>query len=246
MRLVGLLLGAVLATGMGAAADPLPDSPSIGRARHALEQAAGALDEAQGGRASLVALGRAVAAHEVALAAYREGLRAMAAREAMLRGDLERDGERLEQLLVALQALGEAPRSALFAVPGGPSGAARGAMLMEAVTPELEARVVELNERLDGMARLRAEQEAARTEARATLAALQELRADTDEALRERRARDLPGRDALRAQAEAAARQAPRPRRAGGGAGARGRRRDGSARLRSPRRAGWCPRPCRA
>lgn len=207
MRVAGLLLGAALATGVVAAA-AADDFPATDRARGALEQASRSLEAAWSGQAQLAALGKAVTAHEIALAAYRDGLRTMAGRESLLRAEMQRDRARLEQLAVALQSLGRAPRSALLAVPGGPVGAARGAALMAAVSPQLDARIAELRPRLEALARLRSAQEAARIEARGALAALQELRADTTEALRKRRRRDLPGRDELRARAEAAVRRA--------------------------------------
>lgn len=203
MRAAALLVAGLLAG--QAAAD---DFPGIERARAALESASATLEEAGSGEATLAGLGAAVAAHEAALAAYRGALRSMAARESRLRLELEQDGERLEALIGGLQSLARAPRSGLVAFPGGPVGAARGAHLMAAVSPHLDARIAELRARIDALVRLRTGQEVARVEARGALAALQELRADTAEALRRRRTSDMPGRSDLVEQAAAAAEQA--------------------------------------
>ena len=203
MKWRALLLAALLAA--PAAAD---DFPGIERARSALQQASEALAGARSGDATLAALGGAVAAHEAALAAYRDALRSMAARESRLRAELQDDQGRLEELLVALQSLARAPRSALVVFPGGPVGAARGAGLMASISPHLDARIADLRARVAALERLRTSQEVARVEARGALAALQELRADSAEALRRRRSKDLPARAELTEQAEAAARQA--------------------------------------
>ncbi|MEO1493938.1 MAG: peptidoglycan DD-metalloendopeptidase family protein [Pseudomonadota bacterium] len=182
--------------------------PAIDRARTALEKASKALKAASGNRARLAALGQAVAAHEAALAAYRQGLRSMATRESRIRREILADREKLDQLVSALQSLGRAPRSALLAFPGGPVGAARGAGLMAEVSPELNRRIDELKGRLDALSQLRTGQEVARVEARGTLASLQELRRETATALRKRKRKGVTTRKELRAQAEAAQRQA--------------------------------------
>lgn len=188
-----------------AAAD---DFPGIARARAALEQAAGALEAARSGEATLAALGQAVTAHEAALAAYRDALRSMAARESRLRSELQKDSARMEEVVVALQSLARAPRSALLVFPQGPVGAARGAGLMASVSPHLHGRIEDLRGRIEALERLRTGQEVARVEARGALAALQELRADSDEALRRRKNDGLPKRAELAEQAAAAAGQA--------------------------------------
>ena len=203
MRLTAFLLAVLLAA--PAAAD---EFSAIEGARAALEDASAALGTARSGEATLAALGGAVAAHEAALAAYRDALRSMAARESRLRTELQDDRARLEELIVALQSLARAPRSALMVFPGGPVRAARGAGMMAAISPHLDGRIAELRARIDALERLRTGQEVARVEARGALAALQELRADSAEALRRRRASELPQAAALAEQAAAAAEQA--------------------------------------
>lgn len=183
-------------------------NPEIERARAALEIASGELKAANTGRQQLAALGKAVTAHEAALSAYRDGLRALATRESRIRTAIDADRIRLEELISALQSLAQAPRSALLAFPGGPVGAARGASLMGEISPVLSGRIDELRARLNNLKQVRSNQEVARIEARGALASLQELRGRTTEALRRRRKRDLATDTELQEQAAAAAEQA--------------------------------------
>lgn len=182
--------------------------PEIARAKAALQLAAAALEAAKSGEDRLAALGKAVTAHEIALAAYRAALRAMASVESGLANSIHDDRERLEGLLAALQSLSQAPGSAMMAYPGGPVAASRGAALMAEISPVLQQRIAALNARLSELRQLRAVQEAARIAARGALATLQELRAVTAEAVRRNRRRNLAPRAELAAQAEQAARQA--------------------------------------
>lgn len=181
---------------------------AIERARAALATATKALGTARGGRERLVALGTAVAAHEAALAAYREAMRAMRTREAEIRREIDADGARLQQVFGALQSLSQAPRSALLVTPGGPVAALRSAALAADITPQLEARVAALRLQLETLEELRAGQDTARAEVKQALATLQQLRADTDEAVRRNRKRGMTTVSELRGQAEAAAARA--------------------------------------
>ncbi|MEM7422992.1 MAG: peptidoglycan DD-metalloendopeptidase family protein [Pseudomonadota bacterium] len=184
------------------------DDAAFARAKDALTAAAELLAAGGDGPARLAALGKAVTAHEVALSAYRDGLRAMAAREAALQRDMARDRSKLESLVAALQSLGQAPRSALLAFPGGPVGAARAASLMAEMSPALSNRILSLRGQLDSLRQLRSGQNVARIEARGALAGLQELRSETIAALRSRRKTETVGQAELEEQADAARRQA--------------------------------------
>ena len=184
------------------------NNPAIDRARAALELASSELKGANTGKQQLAALGKAVTAHEAALSAYRDGLRALATRESRMRTEIDSDRVRLEELISALQSLAQAPRSALMAFPGGPVGAARGASLMGEISPVLSGRIDALRVRLNTLRQVRSNQEVARIEARGALASLQELRGRTNEALRRRRKRDLATDSELQEQADAAAAQA--------------------------------------
>ena len=193
---------------IGSTAGAQTTYPNIERARAALSEAATALKDANTGKQQLAALGKAVTAHEAALSAYRDGLRSMATRESRIFSAIQKDRDKLQDLISALQSLAQAPRSALMAFPGGPVGAARGATLMADISPALSDRIAELRARLDSLRQLRSNQEVARVEARGTLAALQELRGSTTEALRRRRSKGLATKAELNEQAETAAAQA--------------------------------------
>ncbi len=176
----------------------------LARARSLLARAGTLLDEAREEDMRLDALGRAVTAHEAALAALRAALRALAAEERAMTDRIDADAGRLAKLLAALQSISRAPSSALLAVRGGPLEATRAAMLMAGVTPELDRRVAELTGRLGTLRGLRAREEEARDAARDALAILQELRAATADALSRRDRAGLATRSALRDQAEEA------------------------------------------
>lgn len=187
------------------AAPAWADAPAdLARAQARLAEAAQTLQNA-GAETRLLALTQAVTAQEAVLAALHAGLRGMAAAEGAALAAITADQGRLGGLVAALQSLSRAPRSALLAFPGGPVRAARAASLMSAVAPELDARMVDLQVRLEALRALRADQEAARIEARGALANLQDLRARASGAAQQG---DGPRRSDLIDAAEAARRQA--------------------------------------
>jgi septal ring factor EnvC (AmiA/AmiB activator) len=187
---------------------PAQSADPIDRARALLAEASAALRDARAEETRLAALGRAVTAHEAALAALRGGLRNMAATEQRMTGLIETEAGKLDRLLAALQSLSRAPSSVLIATPGGPLDATRAAMLMAGITPELNRRVAVLDDRLQALRDLRTRQETARNEARGALAALQELRARTADALGRRDRAGLAARSELRQQSGGAAQRA--------------------------------------
>jgi septal ring factor EnvC (AmiA/AmiB activator) len=202
---VYLLLALALCLPSHAHADNLD---RIAEARRLLSKASAEMRDARDDETRLAALGRAVTAHEAALSALRAGLRAMAATERGMSGEIDAEAIKLQNLLVALQSLSRAPPSALLAARGGPVEATRAAMLMAGIAPELNGQVLALNQRLEALTSLRHRQEEARTEARGALATLQELRAKTTEALDRRDHANLAPRSELRRLAEQAAARA--------------------------------------
>ncbi|MEO0760245.1 MAG: peptidoglycan DD-metalloendopeptidase family protein [Pseudomonadota bacterium] len=200
-------LAATLATALALSPPAIAqtDDPAaaLAGAEAALRAAETALREAGRGDGQLAALGQAVRAHETVLAVHRDSLRRLAGRAGTVQGGIAVQRERIGALIAALQSLSTAPRSALFAFPGGPLDAARAETLLAAVTPALERRRIDLAAELDRLHRLRIEQDLARLGATETLAALQDLRARTAIALDERRA-DLPPRRLLQKQADRA------------------------------------------
>jgi len=137
----------------------------IARARTLLTQASEALRNAREDDTRLAALSRAVGAQEAALAALRSGLRGLAAAERAATRRLDAQAVPLAKLLSALQSLSRAPSSALLAVRGGPLDSSRAAMVLAALAPELDRRTAALERELAALRHLRAQQEAALTEA---------------------------------------------------------------------------------
>jgi septal ring factor EnvC (AmiA/AmiB activator) len=186
----------------------MPRADGAGQVAHAralLAKASAALRGARDDDTRLAALGQAVTAHEAALSALRAGLRAMAAAEQGMTGEIDAEAGQLRRLLSALQSLSRAPASALLATRGGPLQATRAAMLMAGIAPELDRRVAALGLRLQALQSLRERQEQSRAEARGALATLQDLRAETTDALGRRDRAGLVARPELRRQAKAAA-----------------------------------------
>ena len=166
----------------------------IERAQRLLAETASLLKQAEPDE-RLAALGRAVSAHEAALAAYRGAFRALGVREAELLGGIDADRGELQRLLGALQSLSRAPESALFAYPGGPVNAARSATLLAGISDPLDARITELRNRLDQLQTLRDGQDLARAELRGTLGGLQALRTETAKAQRRGRTPEISSVD---------------------------------------------------
>jgi septal ring factor EnvC (AmiA/AmiB activator) len=180
----------------------------IGQARRLLAGASAALRAASGEETRLAALGRAVTAHEAALTALRQGLRAMAVTERAMISETETEADNLRRLLTAIQSVSRAPASALLAARGGPLEATRAAMLMAAKTPEMNRRVLALKELLAALKALRDRQEKARADTKSALASLQDLRALTNAALGKRDRSALISGSELRYQAGQAAARA--------------------------------------
>lgn len=208
MRVIALLLATLLAAPVAMTPAQSQDVPEITRAKTLLDKAAKALASARSGDDQLAALGKAVTAHEIALSAYRAGLRTLSQAQATAGAQLAEDRVRLESLTAALQSIGQAPNSALIAYPAGPVAAARAAALMAEIMPVINQRLDAIRLHATDVKRLHAQQDAARIEIRGALGALQDLRTTTMEAVRRKRLRDMPGRSELAAQAKAAARQA--------------------------------------
>ncbi|MEM8791805.1 MAG: peptidoglycan DD-metalloendopeptidase family protein [Pseudomonadota bacterium] len=185
MRRLGAALLLILAT----SADLRAEIAEIATARALLAEAEVALEQADGAEGTLAALGTAVRAQEAALSAFHAGLRVLAAEEDVLKVNLAIDRDGLTSALRALQSISRAPDSALLVYPGGPVQAARAGSLIGAITPELNARLAAVRTQLAEIQALRAVQEEARDDVRGTLARLQDLRAQSAKALRNRKRR---------------------------------------------------------
>ena len=164
-----------------------------------LDDARVRLAGAEGKRDRLRAYGRAIQGYEVALLATRAGLRELAATSARLSEEYQQRKERVEELLTALQMLGQIPRETAVFHPHGALGAARASMILSDLIPDVRAQADELRDRqqkldtllalqettLDDLRRAREELAAARATVLAALEAERRLTSDErDETLR--------------------------------------------------------------
>jgi hypothetical protein len=158
-------------------------------------------------RAELVDLGRAEQAGQGESEALRARLEMLNAREAAVRGRIDRNREQLARLLGALQMQSRHPPPPLLVNPRSARDAVRAAILLRAITPQLEARGRVFAEQAEAVARVRRE---------AAVASEGLFRAESDVADRRTEIRSDRGKH-------------PRPRCAG-----RVRRRAGSGAGRAP------------
>ncbi len=152
---LALMLAAAPAAGAGpetAAEAALAAEARLGEARDRLAAARGARDR-------IAALTDTVRAYEDGLAAMREGLRLVSAREREIAEDLAVRETEISRLLAALTAIAAPPRPVMLLHPAGPEATARAAMLLSDVTPALRTEASVLAARLDELRQLRALQE---------------------------------------------------------------------------------------
>jgi len=123
-----------------AAAAPATSQPRGGDAGLEPEQAAAVAREVDRLRRELVRMGRAEAGGERAAAGQRERLNLLNTREAALKARIDANRSDIVRLLAALQNYQRQPPPALLVSPRSAKDAVRAAILIRAITPELEAR----------------------------------------------------------------------------------------------------------
>ncbi|MCE8552712.1 peptidase M23 [Ruegeria pomeroyi] len=190
IRQTALLLSLMLWSTMAPAeGDPAEAAQAAARM---LEEASVALAEAESARDRVRALTGTVQAYEAGLAAMRDGLRRASVREGQLAAELNaREGE-VAQLLGVLQTIETAPPPVLMLHPSGPLGAARSAMTLAEMTPELQARANALARDLTEVRTLRTLQQNAARTLQEGLTGIQQARAELSQAIADRT--DLPRR----------------------------------------------------
>lgn len=157
-----------------------------------IEDAALALEQADGARDRVRALTQTVHAYEAGLAAMRDGLRRAAIREAQLTTQLAAREEETAALLGALQGIAVAPEPVLMLHPDGPIGSARSGMILTEIVPVLNVRAAALRKDLEEVRTLRLLQQNAAQILENGLSGVQQARADLSQAVAERT--DLPRR----------------------------------------------------
>ncbi|PKQ11587.1 MAG: peptidase M23 [Alphaproteobacteria bacterium HGW-Alphaproteobacteria-1] len=169
--------------------DPATDART---AAQALGEAAEALGRATGARNRVKALTEVIRAYEDGLEAMREGLRRAALREEVLLAELRAREDETARLLGVLQTMGRAPVPILMLHPSGPVGTARAGMILSEVAPALDARALDLREKVQDIAVLRALQQSAADKLAEGLEGVQDARTRLSQAIAARE--DLPRR----------------------------------------------------
>ncbi len=157
-----------------------------------LNQAATALENAQGASDRVAALTQTVQAYEDGLAVMRDGLRRVAIQERAIQADFDSRSEELSQLLGVLQSMEKSPAPLLLLHPNGPIGTARSGMLLSDITPELAERAAALKNDLDQITLLRSLQGNAVDALQDGLVSVQAARTALAQAISDRS--DLPRR----------------------------------------------------
>ena len=190
--MIRTLIRALIMSAVPLAAQAQDGGPAAiaAEAARAIEAAQIQLDQADGGRDRVAALTTAVQAYETGLGAMRDGMRDVAIREQELTLKLAEQDADTSQLLGVLAGLGGQATPETLAHPGGPVGAARAGMLLEAVMPGLQAQAETLQRDLSEVSALRSIQERAIDVLKTGLSGLQEARADLSKAIADRT--DLP------------------------------------------------------
>jgi len=139
-------------------------------------------------RGELVALGRAEQAGEGVAADQRARLAELNRREAAIRGRIDHNREDLAKLLGALQTYQRRPPPPLLVNPRSAKDAVRAAILIRAVTPELEARGRAFAGQAEEIARLRRTAATASASLFQAESAIADRRARIDRLLAQKRA----------------------------------------------------------
>ncbi|MBX7248300.1 MAG: peptidoglycan DD-metalloendopeptidase family protein [Caulobacteraceae bacterium] len=131
-------------------------------------------------RARLVVLARVQSTDEGTALAQRARLRALSTREQILSARMGAERARQGRLLAALQAYSRHPPPALLVSPRSANDAVRAAILMRAVTPDLQRRAAILQGELDAVAQVRRQAALAGEALFLTESELAERRAETE------------------------------------------------------------------
>ncbi len=129
-------------------------------------------------RADLIASADEARAQEAELKALETRLAGLGDEEKARVARIEADRAALGELLAALQRLTRLPPEAMIARPEPPADTVKSALLLRAAVPELKARADSLSQELAGLATLRTELAARRTELAGATQAMQRKQAD--------------------------------------------------------------------
>ncbi len=170
-------------------------------ASSALKAASIQLQKAEGSKDRIKALTKAIRAFENGLLSMREGLRAAAIRERVIKLEFENRSEQISQLLGVLLTLERATTPMLLIHPEGAVGTARSGMMVSEVTPGLQLEAEALRAQLLELEAIRGMQRVAEVDLQLSLAGVQNARVALSQAVSDRT--DLPKRfaeDPIRVQ----------------------------------------------
>ncbi|WP_128254972.1 murein hydrolase activator EnvC family protein [Falsirhodobacter deserti] len=176
-------------------AQPVWAADVAGQAQQAaadLRRAVGDMEAARTGRDRVAALTRTIGAYEDGLAALRESLRGVVARETALKAEQEAKQSQVSQLLGALARMQGEPGPMLLLHPGGPLDTVRTGMIMADIAPALQAEADALRAELTELQNLRAVRHAAVETLAEGLGTAQQARVALGQAISDRT--DLPRR----------------------------------------------------
>ena len=159
-----------------------------------LDAAQASLAAADGARDRVDALSRTIRAYEDGLNALREGLRRSALREAAIVAEFEATSSEVSRLLGVMMSIGDTQGPLALIHPAGPLGGVRSGIILGDVTPAIQARAQDLEDRLNQLAVARGLQEGAAALLAGGLAGAQKARTELSKAIAERRG--LPERHA--------------------------------------------------
>jgi septal ring factor EnvC (AmiA/AmiB activator) len=156
-------------------------------------------------RAELVELGRTEQTSQGQAGALRAKLERLNEREAAVRSRIERNRGQLARLLGALQMHSRHPPPPLLVSPRSAKDAVRAAILIRAVTPELEARGRVFAEQAEAVARVRREAAVASESLFQAESDVADRRAEMDRLIAEKRSLEAArfGRDPTEAETQA-------------------------------------------
>ena len=123
------LLGLCLAFAAPTATAQDDPASAARAAAQAIEDASAQLADAQDARDRVAALTETTRAFEAGLAAMRDGMRRVSAREAALSAELIAREDEIARLIGTLQVMGQTGSPTSFLHPAGPMGTARSAMI---------------------------------------------------------------------------------------------------------------------
>ena len=203
-HITALLVAALALAGIGPAAtraqtDTQSGTPSVSRtdparaaelAAEAIHSASDQLARAESASDRVAALTATTRAFEAGLAAMRDGLRRVSARESELEQDLRSREDEIAQLLGTLLVMGGQRSPVVLLHPSGAVGTARAAMVVADVSRELDTEAGDLRDQLEEARVLRQLQQSAADTLAEGLRGVQQARTDLSQAVADRT--DLP------------------------------------------------------